>query len=353
MEPIKIAKGLFDHYESIEKIEGYYGLLALYALMKIGVEAGDEEAARRAAGLLADYPDRVEHPHYNFINYKDGGNGKAYAVYHGYCRDQKELLRTFAEETLKAPMDKEGISCRLSKTGVVRTWIDIAMAVTPFMLYAGLALKEDRYVDFAAEQTFKMIDRFLDPETGLMHQGKGFMLDPEAISEDHWGRGNGWAVVALASLAEDLPQNSPHRPRAERDFVSLCRAFLPWQNHKNVWRQELTMEASWDESSGTALILYGFGVGLRLGLLDADTFRAPFEKGLAAMTDLFINPDFSTNMCCKGCLCPGTTPERKGRMIAYVTDVYPETDEHHSFGALMLALLEARRNGVDDLGTRW
>ena len=59
------------------------------------------------------------------------------------------------------------------------------------MLFAGLTLKEDKYIEFATQQRIKMYPIFLDPEYGVLHQSRGFCEDKEAFPEDHWSRGNG------------------------------------------------------------------------------------------------------------------------------------------------------------------
>ena len=52
-------------------------------------------------------------------------------------------------------------------------------------------------------------------------------------------------------------------------------------------------------------------------------------------------------------LCPGEGAER-GTIKAYLTAVYPTHDDPHSFGSLMMAMVEAHRNGVTELhGRKW
>lgn len=183
----------------------------------------------------------------------------------------------------------------------------------------------------------------MDESCGLLHQCRGFIeSDRRKCSEDHWSRGNGWGYMALAELVRYLPADSPHRSKAERIFTDLSLAFLRWQASGGLWRQELTSQAAWEESSGSALILYGLGVGLRTGLLDRGLFWKPYQNGLAGLLRC-INPDYSTENSCPGCLCPGD-----GTIQAYITEKQPEHDEHHSFGAFMLALVEAHRNGFTD-----
>lgn len=93
-----------------------------------------------------------------------------------------------------------------------RIWIDVAMAVTPYLLFAGLEFNEKRYIDEAANQAFLMSEEFLDAENGLLHQCKNF-TGPGRYSEDHWGRGNGWGYIALTELVQYLPEDSEHRPK--------------------------------------------------------------------------------------------------------------------------------------------
>lgn len=347
MKTLQIAERLFKRYEETHRVYHYYGLLALYALAQTADQAGDEKMLKKCKNMLALYPDKVEHPHYNFINYKVGGNGKAFLVYKGLFDEEKENLRRYAEKTLEGPFDSHGIMCLPTDPDRNKIWIDVVTAVTPFMLYAGLALGEGKYIDFAAEQCLKMYEVFLDRTCGLLHQARGFMENSEFISHDHWCRGNGWGYIGLAVLVEELPQNSKYRPRAEKYFRDLSKAIIEHQTEKGVWRQEMTAPYSWDEASGTGIFAYGLGVGLRCGMLEEETYRMPFLKSLEGILKYFINDDFSTNMSCGGCLCPGEGRD-KGTVNAYLTQVYPQKDEPHSYGSLMLAFVEAHRNGITD-----
>lgn len=351
MNTLKISENLFLRYEQTQQVKGYCGLLAAWALAETAVEAHDDKLLDKCRSYLALYPDHFDHPRYNFENYRVGGNGKAWLVAKGLFDEERENIRKYAEITMNSPRDSEGIICHPQDTH--KTWIDVAFCITPFMLYAGLAFKEQKYIDFAVEQTFLMYDRFLDRTCGLLHQCKGFLPNPEQLSSDHWGRGNGWCYIALATLVEHLPKDSIHRPRAEKLFKDLSEALLACQTPRGVWRQQLDCEYAWDECSSTGLIAYGFGLGMRLGLLERKVYQEAFESALNAIVNRFIEKDFSTKMCCYGCLCPGYG-ETKGTLKAYLTEVYPTYNDPHSFGTLMFAMLEAYRNGITDLvGESW
>ena len=348
MNTLETAKRLFERYESLYHVINYYGLFALYGLAHTAVESKDREVLEKCLSMLGKYPDQIEHPYYNFDAYEAGGNGKAFLMYQGYFEEELQTLRAYAEKTLKAPIASNGILCHPACPEQEKIWIDVVTAVTPFMLFAGLALNEEKYIDFAAEQCFKMYELLLDPTCGLLHQSKGFMPDPSLISHDHWSRGNGWGYLGLTELVAHLPKESKHREKTERYFKDMSKALIRYQTEKGVWRQEITWDYSWIESSGTGIFAYGLGVGLRTGLLDRDTYETPFVRAIEGIINFFINDNYSTNMGCSGCCCPGVGDE-KGSIKAYLTEVFPLSDEPHSFGALMLALVEAHRNGITDV----
>ncbi|WP_052087747.1 glycoside hydrolase family 88 protein [Paenibacillus wynnii] len=347
MNSLTVAEKLYDTYESVEEVKHYYGLLAIYALVRTAQSGDNAKLQDRCRTILNRFPDGMEHPHYNFPSYRIGGLAKAFALMVGLMPGTEDQVREYAEELLTAPRDRKGIIKMPGSGDADLIWIDVAMAVTPYLLFAGVSLKDNRYIDEAAKQTFLMIDEFINPSNGLLHQCKNF-LGPGRYSEDHWSRGNGWGYLALTELVQYLPEGSPHREKAETYFKDLSDAILPHQSKRGLWRQEIPFEYSYEESSGTAIILYGYGVGLRLGILDKDRYTVPFQKGISGLYQHCVNPDFSTELSCPGNLCPGEGDE-KGTVKAYVTLPLPYRNEHHSFGPFILAFTEAYANGISEL----
>lgn len=347
MSPKELIIRLYNRYESIDEIKHYYGILAIYALCRIADDTHDQALIAQCQKILHRFPDRIQHPYYNFPSYRIAGIARAYMFMCGHDAESQQLVAHYADEMMSAARDPQGIMKHPKEVASDLIWIDVAMAVTPYLLFAGLALHNDRYIDEAAKQTFLMYDAFLDHSNGLLHQAKNFM-GPGLISHDHWSRGNGWGYIALTELIQYLPANSPHRAKAEKYFRDLSAALLLHQNKRGLWRQEIPLPSAWEESSGTGLILYGFGVGIRLGLLPKSGYMSAFERGVKGLSQYCIEPDFSTLYTCEGCLCPGQG-DQKGTVQAYLTDKSPRKNDGHSWGPFMLAFDEARRLGIADL----
>mgnify|MGYP000548420827 CR=1 FL=1 len=347
MHPFEINRRLYETYENLEEVKHYYGILAIYGLARTAVESEDEQLKQKVRAILNRFPDQIDHPTYNFPSYRIGGIARAYANLSGLMPESAALVREYADELMTAPRDPDGIVKNPHRPAENLVWIDCAMAACCYLAIAGKTFNHPAYFNEGIQQGLKMYNLFRDPDNGLLHQAKNFN-GPGRLSEDHWSRGNGWGFIALTELLHYLPVDFPGRSDVVDAFRRHAVAMLPFQTRRGMWRQEIPLQYSYEESSGTALILYGYGIGLRLGLLEPFYFRPAFEKGIRGLLSVAINPDFSTENSCPGCLCPGEGDE-KGTVKAYVTLKLPYRNEHHSFGPIMLALVEAYKNGMTDL----
>lgn len=342
MNYINTSVKLFDHYKSTAEVFHYYGVLAIYALCRTAMQADDDALKAKCVAELKRFPDHItKHSSYNFPSYRIGGIPRAYALYTGMMTDEvtKKYVDHYADEMLVAQRDPQGIMSNPYLPMSNRIWIDCAMAITPYLLFAGLALDNEEYIDEGIKQSLLMYDAFRNQKTGLLHQSRGFCGE-NAFSTDYWGRGQGWGIIALTELMQYLPKDHAQYETCKQYFVDHCKAMLPHQTERGMWRQHLVLEDepnSWEESSGTGLIAYAYGVGVEQGIL-GEEFKVSFDKALDAMLKYCINEDGSTELCCPGCLSPGD-----GTPHAYVTEKQPVKDDPHSFAPLMLSLMQADR----------
>ena len=344
---LKVAENVFDRYETKHNaISNYFGILAYYALAQVADASESKTLIKKCADYLELYPDNFEHPSYKFEAYRVGGIAKAWLFLKDYMPQTAEDLRKFADITMDSPRSKEGILCHPVFTE--RIWIDTVAFVTPFMLYIGQKLGVEKYIDYAVDLCFKSYDLFLDKTNGLLHQSKGFLSNPERLSSDHWSRGNGWGYFGLTELVQYLPEDSPYRNKAIELYIAHTDALLEHQTKRGLWRQEIPEELAWYESSGSGLILYGIGVGIRCGILKDKKYFQALKKGIDAIAKYCITKEYMTRMSCPGCLCPGDGAE-KGTPKAYLTEKFPQDDEPHSYGCIMLALVEVYKNGITQI----
>ena len=343
MRTTELSEKLYQHYESTQKIHDYFGIMAVYALIKTAEQKNDEELLKKAICKIKEFTYEMEHGIYNFPSYRICGIAAAYAFMKGYIPEMSELVEKYADELMQADRNSDGILISPNQKERELIWIDCLTAAVPFLLYAGIAFGREEYIDEAVNQTLLMYDELMDKDNGLLHQCKNFVATG-VLTEDHWSRGNGWGYIALSELIQYLPKEHKKRKKIEQYFGIHSVNMLKVQNYRGMWTQEMTVHDSYEETSGTALILYGYGVGIQTKVLDVETFGESFEMGIRSLYNVGVNDDFSTNNCCPSCRCPGMGV-KKGTINSYISHMAVK-DDRHSFGPFMLAFTKAVELGI-------
>lgn len=332
----ELATGLVRKHIAVHgSLDHYRGIVTLHALARLA--DADPDAVPLARAEFLPYV-RGERPFECFFpNYLCGGLGAAFALWRGFLPEAADPVRRHARLILdSATRDKAGIFAHPTWPDEGRIWIDAAFAVTPFLLFAGLAFEDHACLDDAVRHTSGLIGVLRNPANGLFHQCRGFTKRyPDGISRDHWSRGNGWGIYALAELACHLPDDHPRRGETLELFRGHVAACLKFRNAEGLWYQEMTEPRSYVETSGSALILYALGAGIEAGVLDA-SLRPVFDEGVAGLRR-YVNDDFDVFHTCAGCLCPG-----EGSILDYMARP-PVLNDSHAFGPLALAFGQAHR----------
>ncbi|MEX2605718.1 MAG: glycoside hydrolase family 88 protein [Kiritimatiellia bacterium] len=342
---MEFADALALKHKTVSGNLGHYtGIVTLHGLSRLAASSGTPETLSRILEELNPFvTGKLDFP-CNFPNYRCGGNATAWMLYKGLLPQAEEPVRFYADEIVNdAPKDPAGI-LEMIHGEKGRIWIDVAFAVTPFLLFAGLALGEEKYIEEGVQQTFKMVDIFGNTETGLLHQSRGFN-GPGKLSEDHWSRGNGWGAYALTELACQLPAGHKHKAESVTRFKDLLNHALNFQDEAGLWHQEMTWNthkpASYVETSGSGLLLYALGAGIDAGIADSH-WEAAFRKGLRGLL-IYINADYDVFHTCKGCLCPGG-----GSKLEYAA-MPAVVNDPHAFGPMVLCFGQAARLGIEKL----
>ncbi|PTY08776.1 family 88 glycosyl hydrolase [Opitutaceae bacterium EW11] len=145
-------------------------------------------------------------------------------------------------------------------------WLDDLYMSVPALAQMGALTGDARYLDDAARQILQFSDRMFVREKGLyMH---GWVKGMEPHPAFHWGRANGWAFMAMAELLDVLPVQHPARPRILELFRAQARGLAAVQGANGLWHQLLDRPDSYDETSASAMYVFGIARGINRGWLD-------------------------------------------------------------------------------------
>jgi rhamnogalacturonyl hydrolase YesR len=330
-----LKKGL-QHAE----LDLYAGSLLLHGMSEFAVLPGNDSLLNQVIGTYQKFGTGAIRSKGNFISYEAGGSGAAYLSWRGATSQlDSQVLATAGKMVRSQKRTSEGLMTASSAKDD-QIFIDVAFAVTPYLLYSGLKIKNNQYIDLAVKETLDLFRILKDKKTGLLHQARGFN-GAGSISDDNWSRGNGWGAFALAILVRDLPLDHPKRKEVVELAQQFFTATLRYQNKDGLWHQEMTDPASYVETSGSGLLLYGMGILLEKQLLD-QKYLKNFKLGLAGYTS-YIGSDGSVSNTCFSCLSPG-----KGTKEDYVNRGWVYNDRH-AFGPVVLAFAQAAKMGIDKI----
>ncbi len=339
---LDIAQKVLDKGLSETDPGHYTGSLLMHGMSEYAVVEGSPEIMERTLELFHQFKSKEIEVRGNFISYEPGGSGAAYLSWLGSAPVLDEQV---AEAALRFYRDQkrtqDGLMTALrARDSLNQVFIDVAFAVTPYLLYSGLKMERSDFVDYAVFETLELFRILEDKQTGLLHQARGYN-GLGSISEDNWSRGNGWGTFALAILVRDLPESHPKHPEVVALAKRYFEAVLRFQNHEGLWHQEMTDTTSYVETSGSGLMLYGLGIMLEKGHLDK-RYVKNFERGLQGYTS-YIGSDGSVSHTCRGCLSPGkgTKEDYKNREWIY--------NDPHAFGPVVLAFTQAARMGIAEV----
>ncbi|GGM90240.1 hypothetical protein GCM10010967_23990 [Dyadobacter beijingensis] len=319
----------------------YGGTLLMHAMSELAVIQQDPKMLDHAVELFGKFKTKEIRGRGSFISYEAGGSGIAYLNYLKQSGELGPQVAEFADKMYRhQKRTADGMmTAPWLNDSLDQIMIDCAFAVTPFMLYSGLAMSKPEYVELAIYETLQLFQVLKDPN-GLVHQGRGF-AGLHSVSEDNWSRGNGWAAFALAILVRDLPDSHPRKREVNELARQFFTAILKYQNQQGLWNQEMTEHTSYVETSGSGLMLFGIGVCIEKNIIDK-TFLPHFIKGLSGYTS-YITPEGSISNVTTGCLCPGL-----GLKADYIKHPW-RRDDIHAYGPAVLAFAQAAKMGIKEI----
>jgi rhamnogalacturonyl hydrolase YesR len=160
-------------------------------------------------------------------------------------------------------------------------WLDDLYMSVPCLAQAGKLTGERRYYDDAARQILQFADRmFVKDRRLFMHAWVEGMEHHPAF---HWARANGWALMAMVELLEVLPQDHPDRARILALYREHASGLVAAQGHAGRWHQLLDRRESYEETSASAMFVFGIAHGINRGWLDGLAFGPAVSLGWNAV----------------------------------------------------------------------
>ena len=150
----------------------------------------------------------------------------------------------------------------------------------PFFAALARVTGDERWRREALEQAEGYI-RALQKPSGLFDH---FVLDGlgDRTFGPGWGRGQGWALLGLVDVVEQLELDFDHE--VARSAISLIDAMLKLQSADGSWPVVITDPQSGEEPSTAAFMATGFFRALKLGLVSGGDVTNSAERALDSVT---------------------------------------------------------------------
>lgn len=189
-------------------------------------------------------------------------------------------------------------------------------------------------------------------------------------SQEFWGRGMGWYFAALVDVLEWMPAAHSDYATMRQILQEVAAGLARYQDQASgCWYQLLQYDASktgtmkgdtlngkvynacdkpnYLESSASGMFTYAYYKGIRLGLLDKETYQALAQKAYKGLIEQFVRTNAEGKLdiiqsCASAGLGPAKDLSRTGTFHYYLCgkDVTVTQNEGKAVGPFIMASLE-------------
>lgn len=208
-------------------------------------------------------------------------------------------------------------------------WVDDLYMSVPFLIRWSEYKKSEIFLNDAARQIINYASYLQDSDGIFFH---GYYVKENTNNCCKWGRGNGWAAVAIAELLSVLPKENPQYMKV----VDICKkqidGLTKYQSASGLWNQVINHpELSWGtETSCSAQITYAIARGINKGWLDK-SYISIVKKAFKGIRQQ-IDKNGGINKICK------STSIRND--LEYYNNRPAKYDDYHGSSLILLALTE-------------
>ena len=125
-------------------------------------------------------------------------------------------------------------------------------------------------------------------EKGLYMHGWVQEMSPHPAF--HWGRANGWAIMATAELLTVLPKDHPQRSQLLNIFRAHAAGLRRVQAPSGLWHQLLDRPDSYEETSASAMFVFALTRAINKGWISRETWPTLLPGGPQSASAHSISP---------------------------------------------------------------
>ena len=161
-------------------------------------------------------------------------------------------------------------------------WLDDMFMGVPVIANMGKLTGETKYYDEAINQIMLFADRMFIPEKGLYRHGWVEAMNPHPTF--HWGRANGWALLAKVEVLDATPEGYPGREKVLGLLQAHIKGLCALQSSEGLWHQLLDRNDSYLETSASAIYVYCMAKAINEGWIDMLAYGSQTMLGWHGVT---------------------------------------------------------------------
>lgn len=150
-------------------------------------------------------------------------------------------------------------------------WIDTLFMTVLFLAKWGVYTDNEDYQNEAIHQYLIMLKYLYDKESGLFYHAWTFE-ENRNFSHTFWCRGNCWYTASVLDFVDIMGDrlNMPVKEILVDTYRAQASALRGLQSENGLWHTVLDDQESYEETSGSAGIAYGFLKGIHSGVLPVE-----------------------------------------------------------------------------------
>lgn len=239
----------------------------------------------------------------------------------------KSYVDTAAQAILNRPKLNDGTIARHEPEDKT-VWLDDLYMSVPFLVKYSKLTGDTAYLNLAVEQVLQFNKYLYDPCSGLYYHA--YYDNLKKLSSAHWGRANGWNILAQATLLEYLTENHHMRDSLLNIFRTTVEGLSRYQSENGLWHQLLDKSDSYLETSGSSMFVYGIAKGINEGWID-DVYKPVAINGWKGLETMITETGDVNNIC----IGTGTSTS-----LSYYYKRPVELNDLHGLGSVIMAAVE-------------